>query len=226
MNRKKIGIIACIVLILILISGIWVYISQPMSKKDVLRRVSHEEGAKYKAREIKIDNLQEKMGLQLFRVNRKNAEMGSVKLFFLANRLYSSCLTCFFEDQFGDAVCADYDGDGKYEFLYVGVSPLTSGVVQPTLYIYGMKGKSIQMEGVYNIEDNTGYINHYALKGGEDDKIYIYDEWEIESETEIIYKDGKWNFTGKRSQMLELEDITDYVKEYNDKYSLKSLSDY
>ena len=218
--KKKHRIILMGLILLIMIPYIW-YIRQPMSKKDVLKRVSHEKGATYKAKEIKVHDLQEKMGVQLFQIERED-EIGSGISYFLADRLYSIGLLSFIEDQFGDFVCTDYDGDRKYEFMYVGSYPFTSGLVLPTLYVYEVKGMKIRMESAYIVGDESGY----ALKGGEDNKLYIYDVRDAKSDTEIKYSGGKWSYSGKLSQMLEFEDITDEIKENATGYVPKNLREF
>ncbi|MCH5266815.1 MAG: hypothetical protein J1E62_00610 [Lachnospiraceae bacterium] len=225
MKKGKRFIIILVIIFLIVIPCIFVYMQQPVSSKDVLKRVSHDNGATYKAKEMKVNNLQEKMGMQLFQVERNNDEMGSVAGYFLVNRMNSRGLMCFIEDEYGDCVCADYDGDGKYEFLYVGCLPLTNAP-HSILYVYETKGNKIWMDGAYWIKDNSGHIIKFTLKGGKNNKIYLYGAENEDSDTEFSCRDGIWNFTGKLSSTLELENITDKLKENDVAYALKNLREF
>ena len=220
-KKHHIILIGLLLILILIVPSIW-YMRQPMSKKDVLRKVSHKKGREYSVKELEVENLHQKMGVQFFRVEYNDKYGYSYGGNFLVSRV-GSVETVTYNDQFGDIVCTDYDGDQKYELVYVGSYPLTSGLVRPTLYVYEAQGGRAQLESAYDLSSISG--DPFVLASGEGGKLYVYSEFDKKTKTKIQLKDGKWLFDGELSNVLEMRDITQTIKDYMDLDRMK-LSDF
>lgn len=219
--KKKRRMLLIGLLLILIIPYIW-YMRQPMSKKDILKRVSQKKGRKYSVEELEVENLHKKMGVQLFRVEYSDKGGYSYGKHFLVKRTGSIEIMTY-NDQFGDIVCTDYDGDHKYELVYLGSDPFTSGLVRPTLYVYEAQGGRAQLESAYDLSSIS--LEPFVLAAGEEGELYVYSEFDKTTKTKIQLKDGKWLFDGDLSNVLEMRDITQTIKDYI-AYNQIELSDF
>lgn len=199
MKKKYIVFIGITFLFLLLI----LYVRRPVTVSMVADKLQDNSPWRGDIKEIEVDNLHNKMGLQLFQLQTRNA-----RAFFLVNRFQHSEPLDFSGDS-KNCCCIDYDNNGQWEFIYLSHNPVRSLCV-PLIYIDGLRAGKIYLNAVYSLEEANWYVDEAVLSMQKDGNLYInYDKDHPENNVYIQYKKGKIFCYGENGKSLEVADDTE-----------------
>lgn len=194
-------------LILLCVTALFVflicYVRCPVTVAMVAKKLPKGSPWREDIKEIEVDNLHNKMGLQLFQL-----QSGDARAFFLVNRFQFSEPIDFSGDS-ENCCCMDYDNNGQWEFLYLSNNPMRSFCV-PQIYIYELHGGKIYLEAVYSLEGANSYVDKPILSMQKDGNLYInFDEERPENNVYIQYNKGKLFCYRENGKILDVMDDTE-----------------
>lgn len=218
---KKKGIIAGLIVIVLVLALVASYFLRPVSVFQVKHRLSKDSEWKENVKEIKMKNLNEKMGVQLFAVKFEYWDS-----YFLVNHWDDMEL---FESKTnkGGFFCQDIDKDGEYEVFYMIRDPYPFGMSYPMIITYGVRDGMFVMESAFHF---TGIPCSEWKMTIENGKIFIRNKasieypskYDTEYDMELRYEEDGWACYGEHADEITVEDrIEDYIEN-----GQKSLKDY
>lgn len=191
------------------------YVRRPVTVAMVADKLPNNSPWKREIKEIQVDNLHNKMGLQLFQLQTEYSDV-----FFLVNQ-FQATEPLYSYGKNGDFYCMDYDGNGRWEFIYLSKDGMRSLNI-PQLYVYGLQAGKLYLEKVYSLEGAGNIVNELALSLQNDGSLYInYDEKHPENNMRIQVDKGKLHCYGEKTKQIK---VIDHTEAYRKRKTLQ-LSD-
>ena len=225
-QMKKKCIISGIVVVLLVFALMISYFLRPVSVFQVKHRLSKDSEWKDGVKEVKLEELNEKMGVQLFVVKTEYQDN-----YFLVSHWDDIHL---FGSSFneGDFFCRDIDKDGEYELFYMIYNPV-AGMPYPMIFTYGVRDGMFVLESAFEF---IGFQSHYGkMCSDEKGKFYIrhekdakksykYDtEYDTEYDMEFRYEEDCWRCYGDHADEINVIDVTKQYLGENYQSSLKDI---
>ncbi len=219
---KKKCIISGIVVVLFVFALVISYFLRPVSVFHVKNRLSKDSEWKDGVKEVKLNELNEKMGVQLFVVKTEYQDDYFLVSHWDDIHLFGSSFNK------GEFFCRDIDKDGEYELLYMIYNPVT-GMSYPMIFTYGVRDGMFVLESV---SEFIGFHSHYAKMCLEEKgRFYIRHEkdakksyqYDTEYDMEFRYEEDGWHCYGDHADEIKVIDVTQQYLGENYQFSLKDF---